>query len=158
VKEKGTKTQTSILDRLIDNEPGISSEPVQNRLANFRQLMAMVRRDIENLLNTKNFASSMDSGYGELQKSLFFYGLPDFTAQNPRDTSVRDNLCQEVERAIARFEPRLTNVVVVSETGHQEERSLGFKIMGLLMVEPAPEAVTFDTHFDVNRGEYKVKG
>jgi type VI secretion system protein ImpF len=158
MKDKNTRTQTSILDRLIDYEPGISSEPVQNRLTSFRQLMALVRRDIENLLNTKNFASLTGTEYGELQNSLFFYGLPDFTAQNPKSSSVRDELRQEVEKAIARFEPRLTNVVVVSETGTQEERNLGFKITGLLMVEPAPEPVTFDTHFDINKGQYTVTG
>lgn len=158
MKDKGVKTQISILDRLIDYEPGISSEPAQNRLTNFRQLMAMVRRDLENLLNSKNFASLTTSGYEELQNSLFFYGLPDFTAQNPGSSSVRDQLRQEVERAIARFEPRLTNVVIVSETGPREERSLGFKITGLLMVEPAPEPVIFDTHFEINRGEYRITG
>jgi type VI secretion system protein ImpF len=158
MKNENTRTQTSILDRLIDYEPGISSEPVQNRLTNFRQLMTMVRRDIENLLNAKNFAAMMTSGYEELQNSLYFYGLPDFTAQNPRSSSVKDQLRQEVEKAIARFEPRLTNVVVVSEKGSQEERSLGFKITGLLMVDPAPEPVTFDTHFDINRGQYTVTG
>jgi type VI secretion system protein ImpF len=154
---KGFKTQASLLDRLIDYEPSVSREPVQNRLTDFRQLMTSVRRDIENLLNTKNFTSATNMEYRELQNSLYSYGLPDFTAQNPRGLSVRDYLCDEVEKAIARFEPRLANVVVVNEATKEEERNLGFKIMGMLMVDPSPEPVTFDTHFDVNRGEYVVK-
>ena len=153
-----SKTQASLLDRLIDLEPGVSHEPVRNRLTGFRELMALVRRDIENLLNTKNFASLTNSQYKELQNSLFSYGLPDFTAQNPKASSVRDQLRQEVEKAIKRFEPRLTNVVVVDEASAQEERSLGFKITGLLMADPAPEPVAFDTHFDLNRGRYTVAG
>lgn len=158
MSEKDSRTQASLLDRLIDHEPGVSREPVQNRLTDFRQLMPSVRRHIENLLNTKNFASTMNIEYGELQNSLFSYGLPDFTAQNPKSSSVRDRLRQEVEKAIARFEPRLTNVVVVNETGAQKESNLGFRITGLLMVDPVPEPVTFDTRFDINRGEYTIVG
>jgi type VI secretion system protein ImpF len=158
MRDKSTGTQASILDRLIDFEPGISREPVQNRLANFRQLMALVKRDLENLLNTKNFASLMGPQYKELQNSLFFYGLPDFTAQSTKASSVRDQLRQEVEKAIKRFEPRVTNVVVVAGSGTQAERSMGFKITGLLMADPAPEPVAFDTRFDINRGEYTIVG
>lgn len=156
MSEKGFKTQTSILDRLIDYEPDVSREPVQNRLADFRQLMASVRRDLENLLNTKCFASPSAGEYEELQHSLYTYGLPDFTSQNTRSSMVRDGLRQEVETAIALFEPRLANVVVVTEQGAKEERSLNFKITGLLMVDPMPEPVSFDTRFDISRGEYKI--
>jgi len=157
MSDQGLKTQTSILDRLIDNEPGVSREPVQNRLADYRQLMASVRRDLENLLNTKNFVSSLAGQYKELQNSLFVYGLPDFTAQNPKSPSVRDQLRQEVEMAISRFEPRITNVMVISETDAHDYRTLGFRITGLLMVDPMPEPITFDTRFDINKGEYTIK-
>ena len=157
MNNENLKTQTSVLDRLIDYEPGVSREPVQNRLADYRQLMASVRRDLENLLNTKNFVSSQAAGYNELQNSLFVYGLPDFTSQNPKSASVRDQLRQEVEMAISRFEPRIANVMVVSETDAQDFRTLGFRITGLLMVDPMPEPITFDTRFDINKGEYTIK-
>ena len=157
MSDQGLKTQTSILDRLIDYEPGVSREPVQNRLADYRQLMASVRRDLENLLNTKNFVSSLAAEYKELQNSLFVYGLPDFTSQNPKSPTVRDQLRQEVEMAISRFEPRITNVMVLNETDTQDYRTLGFRITGLLMVDPMPEPITFDTRFDINKGEYTIE-
>ena len=157
MNNENLKTQTSVLDRLIDYEPGVSREPVQNRLADYRQLMASVRRDLENLLNTKNFVSSQAAGYNELQNSLFVYGLPDFTSQNPKSASVRDQLRQEVEMAISRFEPRIANVMVLSETDAQDFRTLGFRITGLLMVDPMPEPITFDTRFDINKGEYTIE-
>lgn len=143
------------MDRLIDYEPGVSSEPVQNRLTDVRQVMAFVRRDIENLLNTKNTASLLDVEYKELQNSLLVYGLPDFTAQNSSSADIRDELRQEVRKAIERFEPRITNLVVTEMTS-QGTRTLGFKISGLLMLDPEPLPVTFDTHVDVNNGEYVV--
>ena len=157
MNNENLKTQTSVLDRLMDYDPGISREPAQNRLADYRQLMASVRRDLENLLNTKNFVSSQAAGYNELQNSLFVYGLPDFTSQNPKSASVRDQLRQEVEMAISRFEPRIANVMVLSETDAQDFRTLGFRITGLLMVDPMPEPITFDTRFDINKGEYTIK-
>lgn len=158
MREIRNKTQASILDRLIDSEPNLSAEPVQSRFISVRQFTAQVRRDIENLLNTKNCAWLTDCEYKEVRNSLYFYGLPDFTAQNPGSFAATDRLRQEIERAIARFEPRLTNVVVVPEAGEKEEKTVGFKITGLLMVDPAPEPVSFDTRFDSNRGEYKVVG
>lgn len=155
--EQGFKTHISLLDRLIDYEPGVSREPAQKRLADFRQMMASVRRDLENLLNTKNFASSLASEYKELESSLFTYGLPDFTAENPGSPFVRNRLREEVEKAIQRFEPRLTNVMVLYEQGDEGNRSLGFRVTGLLMIDPMPEPVTFDTQCDINRGEFTIK-
>lgn len=58
MKENQQNIQSSLLDRLIDNEPGTSHEPVQYRLTTFRQVKRRVGRDLENLLNTKNKVSS----------------------------------------------------------------------------------------------------
>jgi type VI secretion system protein ImpF len=155
--DQGLKTQISILDRLIDYEPGVSREPVQKRMADYRQVMASVRRDLENLLNTKNFTASLAAEYKELQNSLFVYGLPDFTAESANSSTVRDRMREEVETAIRKFEPRLTNVTVSSEQVDQGFRSLGFRVRGLLMVDPMPEPVTFDTQCDINRGDFTIK-
>ena len=54
MKENQQNIQASLLDRLIDNEPGISHEPVQYRLTTFRHVKRGVGRDLENLLITKN--------------------------------------------------------------------------------------------------------
>jgi type VI secretion system protein ImpF len=42
------------------------------------------------------------------------------------------------------------------ETPADKERSLRFRITGLLIAEPEAEPVTFDTYFDVNRGQYVI--
>lgn len=152
----GLNMQASLLDRLIDNEPGVSREPVQYRLSTFRQVKEAVGRDLENLLNTKNYVSSLCSEYQELNSSLFVYGLPDFTSTNPKSPSVRLKLRQELEKAIAQFEPRLRNVTVRVEEHGTGERNLRFKINALLYMDPVAEPVTFDTFFDVNRCEYSI--
>lgn len=156
--EPEQKTQISLLDRLIDYEPDVTREPVQKRMADYRQMMASVRRDLENLLNTKNFVSALASEFKELQDSLFVYGLRDFTAETAISTSVRSRLREEMEKAIEKFEPRLTNVMVLNDEGTQSERTFGFRVTGLLMVDPMPEPVTFDTQCDINRGEITIAG
>jgi len=54
MKENQQNIQASLLDRLIDNEPGTSHEPVQYSLTTFRQVKRGVGIDLENLLITKN--------------------------------------------------------------------------------------------------------
>ncbi len=148
--------QASILDRLIDLEPGVSREPVQYRFLTIGQAKASVVRDLENLLNTKRSILAPPIAYREVQSSLFVYGLQDFTSQNPRSPMVRKQLRQQIERVISRFEPRLKNVKVSLETSTQNERNLRFRITALLVVDPVTEPVTFDTYFDISRGEYVI--
>jgi len=148
--------QASLLDRLIDEDPEVSHEPVQMRMVDVRQLKASLIRDLENLLNTKRNILYVPIALKEVNSSLFVYGLRDFTSQNPRSPSIRQQLRLDVERTIARFEPRLKNITVQLETQTGNERNLRFRITGLLVVKPIAEPVTFDTYFDVNRGEYII--
>ncbi|MGE5238557.1 MAG: type VI secretion system baseplate subunit TssE [Chloroflexota bacterium] len=148
--------QQSVLDRLIDREPGTSHESVQRQTGSIAQVKAGVVRDLENLLNTKRIILDPPDSYEELENSLYRYGLGDFTSQNPKSPAVRQHLRQEIEKTIALCEPRLRNVTVQFETGDKLDRFLRFRIVGLLVVDPISEPVTFDTYFDVNRGEYVI--
>jgi type VI secretion system protein ImpF len=148
--------QASILDRLIDHEPGLSHEPVQKRLVDIRQIKASVIRDLEQLLNARRHIFPPPAALAEVNNSLYVYGLRDFSTQNPRSPSVRQQLRQDIEKAIIRFEPRLRNVTVQFESQNPAERNLRFRINGMLVVEPVVEPVTFDTYFDNNRGQYVI--
>ena len=156
MNENQQNIQASILDRLIDLEPGVSREPVQYRLLTIGRAKASVARDLENLLNTKRSVLAPPAAYREVNNSVFVYGLQDFTSQNPRSPMVRQQLRQQIERIISRFEPRLKNVKVNLEMAGQNERNLRFRITALLVVDPVTEPVTFDTYFDVSRGEYVI--
>jgi type VI secretion system protein ImpF len=148
--------QASLLDRLIDEEPGLSIESVQYRLLSFGQIKAAVTRDLENLLNARRNIMVPPDAFEELNKSLFVYGLQDYTAQNPRSPTAKQQLRLDVEQTIARFEPRLRNVTVHLEAAGANERVLKFRISAVLVIDPVAEPVTFDTFFDVNRGEYII--
>jgi type VI secretion system protein ImpF len=86
------------------------------------------------------------------------YGLKDFTAKNTDSQKLRQDIRKDVERSIARFEPRLKNVKVDLETGTKKERNLSFRISAMLVVDPIREPVAFDTYFDSIRKEYVVSG
>jgi type VI secretion system protein ImpF len=156
MNENQQNLQASILDRLIDLEPGVSREPVQYRFLSIGQAKTSVARDLENLLNTKRSVLVPPTGCREVNSSLFVYGLQDFTSQNPKSPMVRQQLSQQIERVISRFEPRLKNVKVNLEMSSQSERNLRFRISALLVVDPVSEPVTFDTYLDVTRGAYAV--
>jgi len=153
--EQGVQVQTSLLDRLLDDEPGNSQESDQYHAVEFRQVMASVRRDLENLLNTRRFIFTPPASFKEVGNSLLVYGLPDFSSRNPTQVSVMDQLRLEIVKSITRFEPRLKNVnVMVDSSGSQ--RDLRFRISAVLVVDPISEPVVFDTSFDVNRNSYSI--
>jgi type VI secretion system protein ImpF len=157
VKGKQENIQASILDRLIDREPQLSRESVQYRLLNFSQIKAAVIRDLENLLNTKSQIMPVPAAYNEVNESVFVYGLSDFTSHNPKSPSVRQVLRQTIEKTISKFEPRLKNVTVQIEAPSEEVRMIRLRITALLVLDPVTEPVTFDTYFDINKGEYTIR-
>ncbi|MCD4721624.1 MAG: type VI secretion system baseplate subunit TssE [Desulfobacula sp.] len=146
----------SILDRLIDTEPKLSSEPVRYRIVSERQILESVVRDVENLLNTRCSPIALPVTFNRLKGSLIRYGLRDSTVENPGSILVRQKLCMEIEKAISMFEPRLKKAIVRLETENKRKRQLFFRISGVLVVEPLVEPVSFDTFFDLNRGRYII--
>lgn len=156
MSSRDSNLQVTILDRLIDQETGATEGPVQYRRLTFNQARAAVGRDLENLLNTKNFDTPLPDIFKELNRSIYVYGIPDFTASNPRSPSVKADLLQAVERAIHLFEPRLQNVLVSIDDADNDIRNLKFRISALLVMDPIVEPVSFDTYFDVNRCKYTI--
>lgn len=147
--------RASILDKLIDNEPDMLSEPASSRMMNLRDIEASVIRDIENLLNTRRTINEPPPTLTEVNKSLYMYGLKDFTADNPDSVQVIQKLRREIFQTLALFEPRLKNVVVHVEN-RGGNRELHFRIAGTLVINPISEPVIFDIRLDPKRGEYLI--
>jgi type VI secretion system protein ImpF len=146
----------SVLDRLLDYEPDVSYEPPASRAKSMRLFRQAVRRDLEWLLNTRQVARGLPAGLKELNSSLAAYGLPDFTSASADGDDDQALVREAIEATIQTFEPRLQDVVVTLEPPRETERALRFRIDALLMIDPAPEAVTFDTTLQLVSGEYKV--
>jgi type VI secretion system protein ImpF len=164
----------SVLDRLTDDDPRSRSD--ENTIAeqdapqmrekkmpiarerSRRELRAGVRRDLEWLLNTRRIPDEPGPGQAETEKSLYSYGLPDFSTYaiaSPKDQS---KLVQVLQAAVKVFEPRLANVKVVPlEINPKGLRTMKIRIEGLLLMDPAPEHISFDTTLQLTTGDFSVK-
>ncbi len=148
----------SVFDRLLDDDPGNSRESARSRRQVLRDLKQSVGRDLENLLNTRQRWGTFPETMEELDHSLVNYGIPDFTGMNMSLPSERQKLRSVVERAILRFEPRFRSVKVkLLENKDSFDRTLRFRIEGLLQVEPSPEPVIFDSQLEPSTASFDVK-
>jgi type VI secretion system protein ImpF len=149
----------SILDRLMDDEPEVSREPLPNRFQNLSQLKKAVARDLEALLNTRQeILEEVSPEFIEVSRSLVTYGLPDFSSSSVLNTNDRNRIRRALEQAVATFEPRFERVRVNLESPRDQDRTLRFRIEALLRVEPASEPVTFDAVLRLNTQQYVVQG
>jgi type VI secretion system protein ImpF len=147
----------SVLDRLLDYEPETSHEPLASRSKSLRQVKQSVKRDLEQLLNTRQSGDWLPPELEELNRSLAAYGLPDFSAVSIKSPAEQSRLRRALETAIALFEPRLQDINVTLLPLGDLQRSLHFRIDASLRVEPAPEPVTFDALLQLSSGAYLVR-
>ncbi|HEY1204457.1 MAG: type VI secretion system baseplate subunit TssE [Bryobacteraceae bacterium] len=148
----------SLLDRLVDQDLSLRTDPPQGRAQSLRQLKTSLRRDIEWLLNTRRSIEAMGDSSLEIERSLFNYGLPDISSLGVHSAQDQKRLLWMIESTIANFEPRIQGARVTMEPVAGSARVLRFQIQGLLRIDPAPERVTFDTVLELTSGEYQVKG
>ena len=144
--DKKKKLRPSILDRLIDNEPHISVETEQNQHQHLMQLRNSVRRDVENLLNTRYRLIAPDDEYRQLENSLLNYGLPDLATVNIIDQERKNAFINDLKNIIKHFEPRFKSINVrYLDNPNKDDYTLRFRIDGVLYADPAPEIVIFDS-------------
>jgi type VI secretion system protein ImpF len=142
------------IDRLLDD----AKEAQAGRAKSLRQLKEALRRDLEWLLNTRRVAQPPDESLTELNRSVYVFGLPDFSGYKTSAPAERAKLLRIIQTTIKLFEPRLANVKVMPiDPGPSVSRTLRLRIEGLLLIDPAPEPVTFDTVLQLTSGQYEVQ-
>jgi type VI secretion system protein ImpF len=145
------RAQLPLLDRLIDGDPAEATDRPLSAAAAMNALRASVGHDLEELLNTRRRWRSWDQRYGELERSLVGFGLPDFGSGAFNDARRREELRQLVEACIHRFEPRITSLrVTLIEVSDDRTGTLRMRIEALLSADPIPEPITFDTLVDLD--------
>jgi len=148
----------STLDRLIDDDPDTSVEAIPTRTQSVRQLKDGLRRDLEWLLNTRRIAVPPDESLREVNRSLYVFGLPDFTHYGLNSPQDQAKLVRFLQSTVKIFEPRMANVRIVPlEAVAGKTRTLRFRIEGMLVMDPAPEHVSFDTVLELTSGGYEVR-
>jgi type VI secretion system protein ImpF len=148
----------SIIDRLIDDNPGVQSEVAPTSAQAQRDLYAAVRRDLEALLNTRRRIADPPLGMSALEQSLVNYGIPDFTGINLSSLASRQKFVRLIEGVIRRYEPRFKSIrVVLLDNAEPLDRTLRFRIDAVIYAEPTPEKVVFDSALEPVTGMVEVK-
>lgn len=144
----------TILDRLIDPDSGGTA---WRRGYGVEQMVAVVQRDLEDLLNTRQSHAGLSEEYTEVHRSIVGYGLPDLISLDAVTPSQREEIGHNLEAIVAQFEPRLKDVrATIVEGGDGKERTVKFRIAARLCLDPAPE-VAFDTVLELATGHYTVQ-
>ena len=160
-RSQGNITVTlSVLDRLIDLEPKSSVEAPLSRSQSVRLLKAAVHRDLEWLLNTRRIFLEPDESLKEVNRSLFVYGLADLSTYTMGSAADQAKLVRHLIGVVKLFEPRLVNVRVtpLDSSGGTGLQELRLRIDGMLLMDPSPEPVSFDTLIELKSGVCRLAG
>jgi type VI secretion system protein ImpF len=137
----------------VDPLDRLRPEFVRRDVARLR--LEAILRDLEVLLNTRRSLVSLPEPPGELVRSVLDFGLSAPRGAGPTSASRRENLRREVETAIHRFEPRLSDVRVALDAESGPLERLRLRIEGSLA---GSEPVALRAHLDPSTGRFGVKG
>jgi type VI secretion system protein ImpF len=149
--------QPSLLDRLTDEQPGVTADPPVGREESRRAFRRSVERDVESLLNSRRTMIVVPPECREVRRSVFAYGLIDTTGIPVGTKAGRERLLSGLHDAIDCFEPRLGDVRVrLVDADQKNAPQMRFVVEAILRMDPSPEQVVFDTVLEVSSGEYDV--
>lgn len=149
----------SLLDRLIDENPGVSRDAPKLRVQAMRELRRAVRRDIETLLNTRRTILDWSDDLDQVEYSMIDFGSPDFSSLSLTSEDARETFRGMIEERIRKLEPRFKTVdVQLVANADPLDRTLRFRIDAWIYVDPAPERVNFDSLLEPVSRTFTVKG
>jgi len=152
------RTPMPLLDRLIDDAPDALQDPPDFGTDSADDLRRSVQRDLEALLNARRRWRSWPDHYTELAVSPVGYGIADFATGSFNDPRQRDQLRARIEQTIRRFEPRLANVhVTLLDAKDSLEATLNLRITAMLLIDPVPEQIAFNTRVDATTTEVTIR-
>src|SRR6266571_3278353 len=131
------EVRTPLFDRLVDRDPFLRREVRPMRTLDRRGLKESVRRELEQLFNTRCPVPAHRLTIRE--RSVIDYGIPDFSTFSARRFEDRARLADVLRRAIEAFEPRLANVRVRIELVTGDDMTLAGSIEADLMVDNVSE-------------------
>ena len=150
VKAENLVTQ-SLLDRLCDVDDWPTTRHHSMRL--YRE---SVKRDVENLLNSRRPPITGIQAYPKAAASVVNYGLPDINSYSESALD-QSSLLNAMVHTLRIFEPRIQNLRVQVARSEALTRSLRFHIEGRIQFDTTIEDIQFDTVLELTRGAYEVK-
>ncbi len=154
------RLQPSLLDRLIDDDPGNVNESRDKRVLSMRALRAAVLRDLRALLNATAIDAIEDlTDYPLAARSVINYGLMDLSGKTSSSVSV-DMLERVLRQAIWDFEPRVVRdsvqIKVLEDESDLSGNRMLFELRGEIWGQPLPERIFLKTELDLDLGDVKV--
>ena len=147
----------SILDRLLDDAPHISSEPAHEMHLDLPRYKQAVARDLEALLNSRrvDFDERIEA-HPQARKSIMTYGITDLSSLSLLDPGAQAYLRGQIKTAIERHEPRLSRVRVSLDAPKGRDRQLWFRVDAVLTVHPQRPPVVFDAMLQLATSTYRI--
>lgn len=140
------KLTVPLLDRLLDDNPQQQQETERAHHLLIHQLKESVRRDLEDLFNTRQCCIAPPETLINTQNALPNYGLPDAATLNLSSQKARSDFCRTVESTIKRYEPRIRSVKVHTQSGFDpEDPNIRFRVEATLHALTAEDVIVFDS-------------
>lgn len=149
--------RASILDRLIDDDPGERPERPPFRVQSKAQYARSIVRDLQDLFNTR-CTHRYDVGPVAGPRSVLDFGIDDFTHLSPQNFEDRDRVARVFREAIQAFEPRLQINRVFVEEVPEHQRVLLIKFDAMLLGGGTTEPVSFGLLVNQSEGTVKLSG
>jgi type VI secretion system protein ImpF len=144
----------SLLERLL-----VFKDPAFDADNPLMTLIRSLEKDLQNLLNTRKIYDNLPEQLAELSISLVGYGVPDLTTISIDSEMQKQKFCQAVQLAIENYEPRLRDIKVeLLDTDKQIELIFRLRISAILLIEPEPVPVSFDSALLSNTRLFDVTG
>ena len=150
------KYAASVFDRLFDGPAPSGASDFSGTLTE-QAIKANVARDIENLLNSRG-CSSMPIllDFPNVSKSVYSYGLKDFSAASLESAADRVSICTEIAHTVELHESRLSDVRVSIFVDPGNRKVIKFSVTAKLRLDPAVLPVAFDALFEPLQAMYSV--
>jgi type VI secretion system protein ImpF len=155
------RLQPALLDRLTDDEPDKSQEPVEARVVSKSRLRQSVLRDLAWLFNATRLEAVADlTTLPAVRRSVVNFGLPALSGRTASSLDVTD-LARAVREAILTYEPRILpatlQVRTLLDAGALDHHNvIGVEIRGELWAQPVPLEFLVRTEFDLETGNVQV--
>ncbi|WP_027686712.1 type VI secretion system baseplate subunit TssE [Rhizobium leguminosarum] len=148
----------SILDRLIDEAPDRTVDPPMSFVDQVRDVREAIRRDLEALLNTRRCPATPPAALSELRDTLVSYGVDGIVSANLMTDQAKLKLAQAIERRIALFETRLSDVrVTILKSRTMTERALRMRIQATFRLHEGMPPISFESTIDPSTQRFLVE-
>jgi len=142
--EQSLSVRGSVLDRLLDD-----ADTPRAHAMRIGEVRASIRRDLEQLLNTRRRCIGWPEDLEELDSSIFGYGLPDLLAMDMAAEADRFTFMKTVEAIIKTHDRRFREVYThLLKNSDENDNTLRFRIEAVVQLSAASEQIVFDSVVD----------